>query len=73
MKIYRYLSVPEASKYGSPLCRGPDDLRILGLSEVAKPDYITTGDRDLLSLKEFHSTPIITPREFWERSKSPRR
>ena len=53
-------------------CRDIDDVKILGLSEVAKPDYIITGDKDLLVLKKFHSVPIITPREFWEISKSKR-
>jgi len=53
-------------------CRDIDDIKILGLSEVGKPDYIITGDKDLLSLKEFHSVSIITPRKFWEISKSRR-
>ena len=55
------------------ICRDPDDVKILGLSEVAKPDYIITGDSDLLTLKEFNSIPIITPREFWEISKGKRK
>jgi uncharacterized protein len=54
-------------------CRDKDDDKILGLSEVAKPNYIITGDKDLLALKEFHSVPIITPREFWEISKAKRK
>jgi putative PIN family toxin of toxin-antitoxin system len=53
-------------------CRDIDDVKILGLSEVAKSDYIITGDKDLLMLKKFHSVPIITPREFWEISKNKR-
>jgi putative PIN family toxin of toxin-antitoxin system len=55
------------------VCRDPDDVKILGLSEVANPDYIITGDPDLLTIKEFHSIPIITPREFWEISKNVRK
>ncbi len=51
-------------------CRDIDDVKILGLAEVAKPDYIITGDSDLLVLKKFRSVPIITPREFWEISKA---
>lgn len=54
-------------------CRDKDDDKILGLSEVAKPNYIITGDKDLLALEEFHSVPIITPREFWEISKGKRK
>lgn len=54
-------------------CRDIDDVKILGLAEVAKPDYIITGDTDLLVLKKFHSIPIIIPREFWEISKGKRK
>ena len=54
-------------------CRDIDDVKILGLSELAEPDYIITGDKDLLVLKKFQSVPIITPREFWEISKGKRK
>ncbi len=73
-KIIEYLSefctLSRYKKLDKVICRDPDDMRILGISEVTKPDYIITGDMDLLVLKEFHSIPIITPREFWEISKS---
>jgi len=64
------------SSYKKPdkvICRDPDDIKILGISEVTKPDYILIGDVDLLALKEFHSIPILTPREFWEISKGKRK
>ena len=51
------------------ICRDIDDVRILGLSETTKPDYIITGDADLLVLERHRAAPIITPREFWEISK----
>lgn len=51
------------------ICRDIDDVKILGLSEMTKPDYIITGDVDLLTLKGHGSVPIVTPREFWEISK----
>ena len=55
------------------ICRDIDDVKILGLSETTRPDYIITGDADLLALKEYNAVPIITPREFWEISKDRRR
>jgi putative PIN family toxin of toxin-antitoxin system len=55
------------------ICRDIDDVKILGLSEMTKPDYIITGDAGLLALKEHDVVPIITPREFWEISKNKRR
>ena len=60
-------------KLDKEACRDIDDVKILGLSEIAKPEYIITGDKDLLVLKEFHSVPIITPRQFWEISKEKRK
>jgi putative PIN family toxin of toxin-antitoxin system len=75
-KIIEYLTelctISSYRKLDKMVCRDPNDVKILGLSEVAKPDYIVTGDMDLLALKEFHAVPIITPREFWEISKSRR-
>jgi putative PIN family toxin of toxin-antitoxin system len=55
------------------ICRDIDDVKILGLSEMTKPNYIITGDADLLALKEYNAVPIITPREFWEISKGGKR
>ena len=60
-------------KLDKDACRDIDDVKILGLAEVAKPNYIITGDNDLLVLKKFHSVPIVTPREFWEISKGKRK
>ena len=48
------------------LCRDPDDIKILGLAVAANADFIVTGDKDLLVLKEFKGVPIVTPRSFSE-------
>lgn len=76
-RIIQYLrefcTMSSYRKLDKRVCRDPDDVKILGLSELAKPDYIITGDMDLLVLKEFNSIPIITTREFWEISKGGRR
>ncbi|OGP64620.1 MAG: putative toxin-antitoxin system toxin component, PIN family [Deltaproteobacteria bacterium RBG_13_47_9] len=70
--LKEYCKVSDYKRLDNEACRDIDDVKILGLSEVVKPDYIITGDKDLLVLKKFHSVPIITPREFWEISKSKR-
>ena len=76
-RIIEYLKefciISSYKRLDKAICRDPDDVKILGLSEVAKPDYIITGDLDLLTLKEFRSIPIITPREFWEILKGKRK
>jgi len=48
------------------VCRDPDDDKILELAVKTQPDFIITGDDDLLSLKEFESIKIVKPREFWD-------
>ncbi|MFP4082034.1 MAG: putative toxin-antitoxin system toxin component, PIN family [Candidatus Aminicenantes bacterium] len=54
-------------------CRDEKDIHILGVAEKMRPDFIVTGDRDLLVLKQFHKTSIVTPREFWEKEKKRKR
>lgn len=46
------------------VCRDPDDIKILGLAVASGADYVVTGDKDLLDLKEFQGIPILTPRSF---------
>jgi len=46
------------------ICRDPKDDFLLGLAEIAKADYLVTGDRDLLILKKHKMTRIVTVREF---------
>jgi len=45
-------------------CRDKDDDNVLACAREADADYLVTGDKDLLDLKVFKSTRIITPREF---------
>lgn len=42
----------------------PKDDRFLEAAITGKADFIVSGDRHLLNLKEFRSIPIITGREF---------
>ncbi|WP_069790586.1 putative toxin-antitoxin system toxin component, PIN family [Cyanobacterium sp. IPPAS B-1200] len=43
-----------------PNCRDTFDEPFLLLAKVSKADYLVTGDKDLLSLKEDFCCPIIT-------------
>ncbi len=47
-----------------PECRDPFDMPFLLLAVVSEADYLVTGDRDLLSLKDNFSCPIITAEDF---------
>ncbi len=42
----------------------PDDDRILEAASAAKADYIVSGDKHLLSLKEWNGIRIRSPSEF---------
>ena len=42
----------------------PSDNRILEAAVVAKVDYIISGDRHLLRIKQIAGIPILTPAQF---------
>jgi len=46
------------------LCRDAKDNFLLSLAKDAKADYLLTGDKDLLILKTFDGTRIVTITEF---------
>ena len=46
------------------LCRDEDDNFLLALAKDAKADFLITGDKDLLVLKKFEITSILTLPEF---------
>ncbi|OGG08903.1 putative toxin-antitoxin system toxin component, PIN family [Candidatus Gottesmanbacteria bacterium RBG_16_43_7] len=45
-------------------CRDSSDNRVLEAAISGKCDFIVTGDKDLLVLKQFETTKIISPKEF---------
>jgi len=51
-------------KLDAPICRDPTDDNILACSLAAGTDYLVTGDADLLDLRSFQNTLIISPRDF---------
>jgi uncharacterized protein len=48
----------------APVCRDPDDDAILACGRAMKADLVVTGDADLLVLKRYGATRILTPRDF---------
>ena len=46
------------------ICRDSDDDLILACAGDAVADYVVTGDKDFLVLKNYEGTSIVTPREF---------
>jgi uncharacterized protein len=45
--------------------RDPADQQVLATFRASRADYLITGDRDLLMLREKY--PIVTPATFWAR------
>jgi putative PIN family toxin of toxin-antitoxin system len=48
----------------SRVCRDPDDDNILATAVSAKCDCMISGDRDLISLRQFQNIRVIRPSEF---------
>ena len=51
------------------ICRDPKDDFLLALSKKGKANYLITGDKDLLDLKVYGKTRIVTVKQFTERVK----
>jgi putative PIN family toxin of toxin-antitoxin system len=48
------------------LCKDPQDNFLLELADETKADYLVSGDKLVLALKEYKNTKIISPREFFD-------
>ena len=46
------------------ICRDPNDNFIIETAVISKSTYIISGDKDLLSLKNYKKIKIITPLDF---------
>ncbi len=46
------------------ICRDPKDNYILALAKDSKADFLISGDNDLLVLKNFEATEIVTLNQF---------
>jgi putative PIN family toxin of toxin-antitoxin system len=61
---YKFLAKKAVVSITVDICRDPKDNKFLELSKTVKADYLITGDKDLLDLKEFEGTKILKPSEF---------
>lgn len=51
------------------ICRDPKDDFLLALSKQSKANYLVTGDKDLLEIKIYGQTEILTIKKFSEKIK----
>ena len=71
--LYRRLATwVEAGDLHPPVCRDPDDDRVLAAAVAGDAVSIVTGDQDLLVLRRYKGIPILTPRQFLERLRKAR-
>jgi putative PIN family toxin of toxin-antitoxin system len=47
-----------------PICRDPEDDKILACAKQTDADYLVTGDQDLLVIDPYDRTKIVAPRDF---------
>ena len=57
------------SDIGIDACRDPKNVPVIGTCVKGKADYLISGDQDLLILKNYGSTKILSPRDFYESQK----
>ena len=51
-------------QWGNPVCRDADDDWILATAVTGNADCIVTGDKDLLTIRQYEEVDIIHPRDF---------
>jgi putative PIN family toxin of toxin-antitoxin system len=74
--IYWFALIKKQAIFDNPTpipkdsCRDPNDLIYLEASSAAEADYLVSSDKDLLVLKKFQKTKILTPAQFLEKVKS---
>ena len=56
--------IQQLNKFETKQCRDPSDDQFLSLANQIKADFIISFDKDLLALKRFKKTEIVTPGEF---------
>ena len=65
--LREHMEVVKPAKVPPDACRDRADLAVLGTALAAEADCLVTGDQDLLILKRFHGTAILSPRAFHDR------
>ena len=59
------VTLAEPAAPETPVCRDPDDDRVLAAAVGGGAACVVTGDKDLLVLREYLEIPILSPDRFW--------
>jgi len=60
-EIRQLAEIIEPLPLPAPVCRDPDDDKVLALAVAARVDLVISGDNDLLSLVSFEGIQIVSP------------
>jgi putative PIN family toxin of toxin-antitoxin system len=60
--VVRHAEFVQSEKFADPFCSDSDDDKFLECAVAAAAEAIVSGERDLLSLSEIRSIPILSPR-----------
>lgn len=66
MLILEYANVTAVTKKVDVITKDPEDNKILACAISCNADYIVTGDKHLLELKEYENVEIVTAKVFVE-------
>jgi putative PIN family toxin of toxin-antitoxin system len=65
-EILPYFEIVEVVKDVKGICRDPEDDKFISCAISASADFIVSGDKDLIDLKQYKSIKIIKASEFLE-------
>jgi len=64
LKEHAQIVMPEVIE--ESICKDKEDIPIIGTALGGDAHFLITGDKNLLSLREYKNIEVIFPREFWE-------
>lgn len=64
--IERYFKQGENSTTFIKVCKDPDDNQLFADALLNKAEIILSGDKDVLSVKDYEGIRIISPKDYWK-------
>ncbi len=64
--LFENAKIIEIGDIPQEVCKDPADARVLALVQKSDAAYLITRDKELLAIKKFGSSKILSPRQFWE-------
>ena len=65
-ELLPYVIPVKVKKHLNIIAQDPEDNKFLELAKEGSADYILSGDKHLLELKDFRGIKIVTPAEFFD-------